>query len=214
MSADTGMAVPETKRRIVRWWVLVMTLALGGMAARMFFLALAALETERNDYDLSREDGKSRFIATKRWVMVAPAGSNIRQRAQVAWMNFQRRYGRKKPMTWSFPPSPVRPCSVDGLLNQCMEITGTQYMIAVEIAGGIDFGTTNTFTGPQWVAAFERAIETSQAVSCYDYGKKRWFMDRLLVIRERPGLMKIIPLSKLADYQRAGLVGKAIPSRQ
>lgn len=89
-----------------------------------------------------------------------------------------------------------------------MEVTGTRYLIAVEIAGTVDFGTTNVLTGTQWVQAFEQAIESSKSVLCYDFGKKRNFEDTLVVIHERPGLVKIVPESKLADYQKAGLVRK------
>ena len=91
-----------------------------------------------------------------------------------------------------------------------MEVTGTRYLVAVEIGGGIEFGHTNVLSGPRWVAAFERAIAESTNVMCYDYSTKRNFQDSLLLIREKPGLVKIVPRSKLADYQKAGLVsGKA-----
>jgi len=56
MSADTGMAVPETKRRIVRWWGRGNDVGAGRHGRVDVLLALAPLETERNDYDLSRED--------------------------------------------------------------------------------------------------------------------------------------------------------------
>ena len=87
-----------------------------------------------------------------------------------------------------------------------MQVSGTQYLIAVEIAGAVEFGHTNVLTGAQWVAAFEHTIETNGPVLCYDWGKKRAFQDTLLLIRERPRLVKVVPRSKLADYQKAGLV--------
>ena len=76
------------------------------------------------------------------------------------------------------------------------------------MAGGIEFGHTNTVSGPQWVAAFEHAIQDSTNVLCYDYAAKRNFQDNLLLIREKPGLVKVVPRSKLAGYQKAGLVNK------
>ena len=87
-----------------------------------------------------------------------------------------------------------------------MEITGTQYLIAVEVAGAVEFGNTNILNGSQWVAAFEHAIGASDPVVCYDFAKKRNFQDTLLVIRERPGVVKIVPRTKLSEYQKAGLV--------
>ena len=94
-----------------------------------------------------------------------------------------------------------------------MELTGTRYFIAVEVSGAaaVDFGYTNAMNGAQWVAAFEHAIETSGSVTCYDYAKKRTFEDTLLLIRERPGVVKIVPRTKLVDYQRAGLVKEDQP---
>jgi len=90
-----------------------------------------------------------------------------------------------------------------------MQVTGTQYFVAVEIAGAVEFGSTNVLNGAQWVAAFEHAIETSP-VLCYDYEKKRNFEDTLLLIREKGGLVKVVPRSKLADYEKAGLVTSPI----
>ena len=87
-----------------------------------------------------------------------------------------------------------------------MEVTGTQYLIAVEIAGVIEFGHTNILNGVQWVAAVEQAIGSTNRVVCFDYAKKRNFQDTLLLIRERPGVVKIVPRTKLAEYQKAGLV--------
>ena len=87
-----------------------------------------------------------------------------------------------------------------------MEVTGTRYLVAVEIAGAVEFGDTNVMGGTQFVAAVERAIADITNVVCYDYAAKRNFQDSLLLIRERPGLVKIVPRSKLANYQKAGLV--------
>jgi hypothetical protein len=92
------------------------------------------------------------------------------------------------------------------MLSQCMEVTGTRYLIAVEVGGAVEFGSTNALNGAQWVEAFEHAIETSDPVVCYDYVKKRNFQDTLLLIRERPRVVEVVPRSKLAEYQKAGLV--------
>ncbi len=88
-----------------------------------------------------------------------------------------------------------------------MDVSGTQYLIAVEaVAGTIHFGTTNVLSGSQWVAAFEQALETGGSVGCYDFAQKRPFQDTLLFIREEPGLVKVVPRSKLDTYQEVGLV--------
>jgi hypothetical protein len=177
-------------------------------AAVFFGFVLWPSTPETEAHDLSRADGRSRFYASSYSKRQMPPNLTLRQRLFWLWLEYNRRRG--KPLgTFSFPAAPVRTCSIQGLLDECMEVTGTRYLVAVEIAGPVEFGTTNVLTGPQWVQAFERAIESSKSVIYYDYAKKRNFMDTLLVIHERPGLVKILPASKLADYQNAGLVRKA-----
>jgi len=156
--------------------------------------------------ELSRADGRSRFWATVYPKTQGPPNLTLRQRLQWEWVQFKRHHGKQNSAAYSFPASPVQPCSIHGLLSQCMEVTGTHYLIGVEIAGAVEFGSTNVLNGTQWVAAFEHAIETSEPVICYDYAKKQNFQDTLLLIRERPGLVKVVPRTKLGDYQRAGLV--------
>lgn len=161
---------------------------------------------ENSPFDLSRADGKSRFCATTYSKMETPSNLTLRQQLYWVWMQYRQRHGKRNPAASSFPASPVQLCSIHGLLNQCMDVTGTQYLIAVEVAGAVEFGSTNALNGAQWAAAFEHAIETSGPVICYDFAKKRNFQDTLLVIRERPGLVKIVPRTKLVEYEKAGLV--------
>ena len=163
-------------------------------------------------HDLSRADGRPRFWATTYSKRELPPNLTWRQRLGWVWMEYQRRHGKPNPTAWSFPVTPVQPCSIEGLLNQCMEVSGTHYLVAVEIAGGgVQFGSTNVLNGAQWVAAFEHALETNSSVLCYDYAKKRNFEDSLLLIREGRGLVKVVPRSKLAEYRKAGLVKSRPP---
>ena len=203
MSTEPPLPSEAKKRALVRPWFVATVL---GIAAFVTWLAWPSSESGIAPFTLSNADGKSRFYATTYSKMQTPPNLPLRQRLFWAWMQYQRRYGKRNPAAYSFPASPVQPCSIDGLLNQCMEVTGTRYLIAVEIAGAVEFGSTNALNGTQWVAAFEHAIETSDPVICYDYAKKRNFQDTLLLIRERPGLVKVVPRSKLAEYQKAGLV--------
>jgi hypothetical protein len=89
-----------------------------------------------------------------------------------------------------------------------MEISGTRYLVAVEVRAQIEFGNTNELSGAQWVAAVEQKLRAGQLVRCYDYAKKGKFDDSLLLICERPGVVKVVPRTKLAEYQAAGLVEK------
>jgi hypothetical protein len=161
---------------------------------------------ENSPYDLSRADGKSRFYATKYSKVEMSPNLSLSQKLYWTWRDYWRRHRKPNPAAYTFPARPIRSCSIQGLLSQCMEVTGTKYFIAVEIAGGVDFGFTNALGGAQWVAAFEHAIETSSPVICYDYSKKRNFKDTLLLVRESPRAVKVVPRTKLVDYQKAGLV--------
>jgi hypothetical protein len=197
-----GTSESPKKRPALRLWVLAIAL---GMAA-FYGWVLWPSDSEISPYELSRADGKARFYATTLSTLEAPRKLSIPQRLIWAWAEFQRRHAKRNPAAYSFTASPVQLCSIHGLLNQCMEITGTKYLIAVEVAGAVEFGHTNTLNCAQWVAAFEHAIETSRPVVCYDFAKKRNFQDTLLVIREEPGMVKIVPRTKLTEYQKAGLV--------
>jgi len=207
MSIEAAKSVLESgpkKRPALRPLFVVGTIC----AAVFFGWVLWPSTQEEEAHDLSRADGRSRFCVTSYSKRQMPPNLTLRQRLFWLWMEYNRRRG--KPLgTFSFPAASVRSCSIQGLLYQCMEVTGTRYLIAVEIVGTVDFGTTNVLTGGQWVQAFERAIESSKSVICYAYGKKRNLEDTLLVIHERPGLVKILPASKFADDQKAGLVRKA-----
>jgi len=199
--------IPEGKPpKPLRWQVALLALALAAVLGWVLFSTNEVPAPDADPHELSRADGRSRFWPTRYSVAVLPANSSFRVRLVAAWMQFRQRHSRKNPTSWSFPATPVRPCAIDGLLNQCMEITGTQYLIAVEIAGGVRFGHTNVLNGAQWVAAFENAVQNSQSVLCYDYATKHNFEDTLLLIREKPGIVKVVPRTKLADYQKAGLV--------
>ena len=205
MSTEPPPPTPESgskKQAALRLWLVAAVLGLA------VFIALLAWPSESgiDAFALSGADGRPRFYATTYAKTQAPPNLTLLQRLFWAWEQYQRRHGKRNPAAWSFPASPVQLCSIDGLLNQCMEVTGTRYLIAVEVAGAVEFGSTNALKGAQWVAAFEHAIETSDPVVCYDYVKKRNFQDTLLLIRERPGVVKVVPRTKLAEYQKAGLV--------
>ena len=176
-----------------------------GLAA-FFGLLLWPVNPGISPIDLSREDGRSRFYTTTFSKMVMPPNLTLRDRLFWTWRKYQRLYEKRNPTACSFAASPVQLWSIHGLLNQCMDVTGTRYWIAVEIAGAVEFGSTNALNGAQWVAAIEHAIEASNPVVCYDYSKRRNFQDTLVVIRERPGVVKIVPRTKLGEYEKAGLV--------
>jgi hypothetical protein len=72
-----------------------------------------------------------------------------------------------------------------------MSVTGTRYLIAREVLGtSVDFGYTKPLNGFHWVAAFEQTLR--------DNG--------LVLLTNKPGVVKVIPKNKLEDYRTAGLV--------
>lgn len=154
-------------------------------------------------------DGSPRFVETTYSTRGDSPGATLWQRLFMAYFDFQRRHGKKNPAGWSFPAGTIQPCSVHGLLNQCMEVTGTRYLIAQEAAAGsVRFGHTNILNGAQWVASFEAALQTNQP-DCFDFFAKGTRKENLLLIREKSGVVKVIPPSRLADYQKAGLVDRS-----
>jgi len=205
MSTEPCLLTPESgakKRVALRPWFVAIVLGIAAFYGWLFW----PTESGTDPFELSRADGRPRFYATTYSKMEVPPNFSLRERLFWAWGQYQRRHGKRNPVAYSFPATPVRLCSISGSLSQCMEVCGTRYLIAVEIAGAVEFGNTNALNGAQWVAAFERAIEASEPVVCYDYAKKQNFQDALLVIRERRGVVKIVPRTKLAEYQNAGLV--------
>ena len=197
-----GKGASANKRPALRLWVLATALGVAVFYGLLFWPS----DGEISPIDLSRADGKPRFYATAYPKTQLPRNLPLPRRLFLMWSQYQWRHRKRNPATYTFPASPVSPRSIHGMLNQCMEVAGTHYLIAVEIAGGVEFGSTNSLNGAQWVAAFEHAIETSDPVVCWDYARKRNFQDTLLVIREQPGVVKIVPRTKLAEYQKAGLV--------
>ncbi len=199
---DPAAVTPRRPR--VRRIVLIPILALAVLIGWAYWPAAP----EISPYELSSADGKSRFYVTKPPARTMPPNLSLGQQLLWKWDDFRKRHQKPNPARFTFSPMRVQPCLLSGLLSQCTEVAGTKYFIAVEIAGAINFGFTNSLGGGHWVTAFEHAIETNAPVVCRDYSKKTIFEDTLLVIRERPGVVKIVPRTKHADYQKAGLVSK------
>lgn len=200
----TDSATVAPRRRKLRPFVLFSVLALAVLCGWAFWPA----GPQASPYDLSRADGKPRFFRTDCFKVVMPPNFPLLQRLHWNWQEYRRRHGKPNLATYSFPPFSNQLFSIQGMLNQCTEVSGTRYLIAVEIAGTVNFGSTNTLSGSKWTAAVEHTLETTDKVLCYDYARTRNFQDSLLLIRESPGEVKIVPRTKLAAYQSAGLIKK------
>jgi RNA polymerase sigma factor (sigma-70 family) len=113
---------------------------------------------------------------------------------------YTNHYGN--PLNYTFPASDATPCSIHGLLNQCMQVSGWHYLIDKEVAAGsVNFGRTNEMNGQEWVEAFENALQ---------FGEPQWWVtdskklrkENLVLLRypqERTVL--VLPQDKAAQYK-------------
>lgn len=104
---------------------------------------------------------------------------------------------------WSFPASPKMPCSIQGLLNQCANVTGNRYLMPTNITTGVvQFGNSNTLNGPQWVAAFETELKTGD-VQYWDQQNRQMRHEHLALLRfPEQKTVLVLPESGAADFQR------------
>lgn len=192
-----------------RGWRLVFTVVCG-LAVLIGGWRLCQTMVDEQDAQEKPWDGQPAFVETTYPTMGVNDGAGPLQRLWVSYLNWRMRHGKKNPGNYSFGGTPAAPCSIHGLLNQCMTVTGTRYLMAKEVsAGSVNFGHSNTLNGAQWVAAFEAALQTNRPQH-FDYTSKTMRQENLLFIREKAGLVKVVPPSRLADYQKAGLVSVAL----
>ncbi len=106
------------------------------------------------------------------------------------------------PLNYSFPISPVQRCSINGLLNQCMEVSGWHYLMDKEVAAGkVNFGCSEVLNGEEWVAAFENALQTNTP-EWWDSKKKGFRKENLVLIRyPEQKTVLVLPKGKAAKYQ-------------
>lgn len=141
------------------------------------------------------DDNRPAFIATSKPTIDVGPLSNLTLRKKIYGIYLELKYRiappKPNPAGHSFSPRADRSCKIHALLDQCSQMTGTRYLFAREArADSIDFGHAKTLNGTQWVAAFEQALQRDG----YD------------IVRERSGVVKIIPQKIMAEYQKAGLV--------
>jgi hypothetical protein len=102
--------------------------------------------------------------------------------------------------TTSFPASEVRRCSIHGLLIQCDEVSGIQFLIDKNIAcGTVQFGSSNVLSGPQWVNAFTNAVRTG-IVEWWDPKKGRFRKENPVFIRADQNSVLVLPPERVNDF--------------
>jgi hypothetical protein len=107
------------------------------------------------------------------------------------------------PLNYTFPASGPTPCSIHGLLNQCMEVSGWHYLIDKDVAAGsVNFGRTNVMNGQEWVAAFENALQFGEPEWWNFSGDKKLRKENLILLRyPREKNVLVLPQDKAAQYK-------------
>ena len=110
--------------------------------------------------------------------------------------------GYGHPFNYSFPASPTQRCSIHGLLNQCMEVSGWRYLIDKDVAtGSVNFGSPNVLNGAEWVAAFEQALQTG-APEWLDRQSHRIHQGNLVLLRYPDDkTVLVLPADKAINYR-------------
>jgi hypothetical protein len=136
-------------------------------------------------------------------LFTAPPGASLLQRLSFLLLRPGLMFGRQSSGTWSFPASPGTGCSIEGLLNQCMQVSGTRYLMPVGVAAGVvQFGHTNVLDGPHWVAAFENALQ-SNAVQCWDPQIQITAPEHLVLLRfPAQKVVVVLPTKAAVEFQR------------
>jgi hypothetical protein len=146
----------------------------------------------------------SRFIATNIPQSGPLPTAGWKDRVVLWLFGFQQRYRQRhpQPLSFSFSACPVTRCSIHGLLNQCMEVNGVQYLIAREVAGGtVQFGHTNVLNGAQWVASFAAALTNGQP-EWWDANTKQFRKENLVLVTNGPRTVMVVPHTMVRDVQQ------------
>ena len=178
---------------VPRWLV-------GVMALILLFVVAVLMTLPRRQSALLVDP---RFVVTAKPSFGLPANAPFKDRAMVWWMQFQQKHGKPHPLNYSFGASPTNRCSIHGLLNQCMEVSGVRFLIAKDVAaGGVMFGTTNTLNGAQWVKAFTEVLQTGQP-EWWDSQAKRFRKENLVLVTNGPRMVLVLPRELLGEFQHS-----------
>lgn len=112
------------------------------------------------------------------------------------------------PANTTYAASPVVPCSIQGLLNECMQTSGTRYLMPLGVAAGtVRFGNAIALDGRQWIDSFESALQTNRP-SVFDPQSKRPHQENLVLIRyPKQKTVLVLPASKAQEFRRTNSTG-------
>jgi hypothetical protein len=187
-SRSHGMARPRWLR------VCRITLGLAALLGLIIVWGTRILDSnfaEFSSVDSLPNDGRPAFVTTRAYAKQNVPGKRALQELLLSALFKLREWiSQNNAAAALFVPSQIHACSVQALLNDCMQTTGKRYLIAREALVVMYFGHTNTLIGPQWVAAVEQALRD----------------DGFLLLSDKTGVVKVLPKIKFDDYRKAGLV--------
>ncbi len=180
-------AATSLKRPKIKWLsVAILFLVLGAVFYWTLFTS-----TFPRDSNLIRTSRSER----------GPVGGGVIQRLFWKFHEIKTRL-RPNPLAWSFNASPQPgSCSIHGLLNQCMEVSGTEYIIEKNVAAGnVMFGSTNVLNGQQWVQAFEHALQNGSP-QWWDAEQQKFRNENLVLLRYDKRTVLVLSASAAEKYR-------------
>jgi hypothetical protein len=132
------------------------------------------------------------------------AGPGTGFATRIFWKYYEWKRTRfPNPLTYTFSASAgPTGCSIHGLLNQCMDVGGTQYLIEKNVAGGsVNFGPTNVLNGQQWITSFENALQTA-VPEWWDPQTKDFRKENLVLRRYDRRTVLVLSKQASAEYQK------------
>ncbi len=182
----------QNYRRVARW--------VFGAGLLALLVAAAALMIRPTPTPSFAKD--SRFVLTTLPQFGVPPNAPLKTRIFVWLMRVHQRFGKPRPAAHSFAPSAPSRCSIHGLLNQCMEVSGVRYVIAKDVAAGsVQFGHTNTLNGAQWVKAFTDALQTRQP-EWWDSQARTFRKEDLVLLTNGATTVLVLPKEMAPEFQR------------
>lgn len=105
-------------------------------------------------------------------------------------------------MSYSFAASVTNRCSIQGLLNQCMQVTGVRYAIPIDVAAGtVEFGHPNTLNGVQWAKAFTDALQTGLP-EWWDSKARTFRKENLVLMTNDASMVLVLPKELVGEFQK------------
>jgi hypothetical protein len=164
-------------------------------------LLLAGLAFLLRDYGDPPFSKDKNLVKTTRATGMTPPMTSLMDRARWKFYEFKRS-NWPDPLSSMFPASGgPSPCSVHGLLNQCLEVGGTEYFIEKSVAAGsVNFGSTKVLNGAQWIAAFESALQNDRP-EWWDAEKKGFRKENLVLLRYNKRTVLVLSPATAKEYQ-------------